>query len=283
MTPARPRRDRYVTWVWVMYAVLLALTVVTYWRLRPGQTYHFDDSGASGAVSRSITYLDYPVAIAAIGLVWAVRRDAVAIVATVLCAVAFLPSVVSQDDLRAQWVNLPAAVGVLVAVVATLTAPANPTARPLGRWRWAVLGLLALLSLPYVVAAAGGYGDHVPLLGHLMRGSQPTPGEPGLPSVHRGLHEGLFGAQLAATAVALSTRRLHRALGLYLALVLTYGTWIFVGDLWHEQVVKRGWSDTLVPNVLQPGLTAAWGALLVVALLVYELLFRSGDDRATSG
>lgn len=276
--PARESaHDPVVTWVWVMYALVLAMTVVTYWRLGRG-TYHFDDAGPSGAFSRSVTYLDYPVSIAAIGLVWAVRRGVVAVVTTLLCAVAFLPGVVSQDDLRAHWVNAPAALGTLLAVTVTLTASADPTRRPLGRWRWSALGLLALLSVPYLFAAAGLYGDHVPLLGHLIRASQPSPDEPGLPSVHRGLHEGLFGAQLAATAVALASRRLPRALGLYLALMLTYGTWICVGDLWHEQVVKRGWTDLRVPNVLQPGLTVAWGVLLAVTLVVYLVIFRHGPD-----
>ena len=52
----------------------------------------------------------------------------------------------------------------------------------------------------------GFYASDIPAAGWLWNAAAPTPGEPDLPSVHRGLHEGLFGAQLAVTALALSRR-----------------------------------------------------------------------------
>src|SRR6476619_2866180 len=110
--------------VWWLYVAVLAATAVSYYRLAPGMTYHFEDTGLSGAVSRSVNYLNYPVAIAAIALVWSCCRGRWAVLATLLCAVAFVPGVVSQDDLEAGWANVPAAIGVLLAVPLTMTA--NP-------------------------------------------------------------------------------------------------------------------------------------------------------------
>ena len=55
--------------IWLMYGLVAAVTAVTYWRLPAGGTYNFDDTGASGAASRVISYLNFPVAIAAIAIV----------------------------------------------------------------------------------------------------------------------------------------------------------------------------------------------------------------------
>ena len=108
----------------------------------------------------------------------------------------------------------------------------------------------------------------------MIQSRQPTPGEPGLASVHRGLHEGLFGVMLAVTALALSRRRVPTALALYLAVMLCYGIAVAANDGWHEQVVKRGWTDTTLPSVLTPKASAAWLALIVASLAVWALWFR---------
>jgi hypothetical protein len=45
-------------------------------------------------------------------------------------------------------------------------------------------------------------------------------------------------------------------------------------DGWNEQVVKRGWTATTLPNVLTPKLTVAWLGVLVAGALVHTLWFR---------
>jgi hypothetical protein len=137
----------------------------------------------------------------------------------------------------------------------------------------ALIGLLAVWSLPWVIAGVGLYAQDIPLAGLVIRSRQPTPGEPHLASVHLGLHEGLFGAMLAVTALVLSARRLPPALSLYLSLLLCYGVAVSANDGWNEQVVKRGWVDTKIPSVLSPSLSAAWAVVLVSALAVHLLWF----------
>jgi hypothetical protein len=46
-----------------------------------------------------------------------------------------------------------------------------------------------------------------------------------------------------------------------------------VNDLWTEQVVKRGWTNWEVPDVLQPKASLAWAAMLVAAGLIYFAFF----------
>lgn len=276
-TAGDPVRRNAVLAAWAVFGVVLALAIWTYWRLAPGATYHFEDSGVSGAASRSVTYLNYPVAIAALALVWLLGRSVLTIVTAALCLVAFLPGVVSEDDLQARWVNVPATVGVLLAACLTIAVALRDRRGgwPLGRGGTALLVLLLVVAVPYLVAAAGFYADEVPALGFL-RASQPTPGQPDLPSVHRGLHDGLFGLQLVAAAVLVSVARarLPRGLAPYLALVATYGAWIGFGDLWHEELYKAGYVDAKVPDVLRPAVTPAWGVLLLLAAVVYVVWFR---------
>ena len=256
-----------------MYGAVGVATLVTYWRLPPGATYHFDDTGWSGAGSRFVSYSNYPVALAAIALVGAVARGRLAWLAIALCAAVAAPGVVSQDDLTASWANAPAAMGVALAVWLTWWAPPPRRRVPLGSLRVALMGLLAVWSLPWVIAALGLYAQDVPLAGALIRSRQPTPGEPHLASVHLGLHEGLFGMMLAVTALVLSARRLPTPLSLYLSLLFCYGVAVSANDGWNEQVVKRGWVDTQIPSVLTPKLSAAWAVLLVCALAVHLLWF----------
>jgi hypothetical protein len=260
-----------IRWVWAGFGAVAVATAVTYWRLPAGATYHFDDTGASGAASRVVTYLSFPVALAAILVLLAVRRDRWAALAAVLCATAAVPGVVRTSDLTARWVNAPSAVGVVLALALGLRstsgggrggADAAPAVRP---WQGAAIAVLAVWSLPWLIAACGLYAQDLPLLGHLVRSSQPSPGNPSLASVHRGLHDGLFGAQLAATAVLLWRWRVPLALSAYRSLLAVYGLLVTAQDGWNEQVVKRGWSSTKLPDVLQPEASWAWLAILVVA------------------
>jgi hypothetical protein len=132
-----------------------------------------------------------------------------------------------------------------------------------------------------MAAALGLYASDIPAIGVLWNASAPTPGEPDLPSVHRGLHEGLFGAQLAVTALALSRLlaavrpyALRSGISVYLAVMLCYGVMVTAQDGWNEQVVKRGWTDTGLPNVLTPKLSLAWLGVLIAGALVHSLWFR---------
>src|SRR5690242_21856557 len=86
--------------VWLMCGLVAAVTAITYWRLPAGATYHFDDTGPSGAASRLISYLNFPVALIAIALVGAAVRGPMAWAAIVLCAAVALPGVVRSEERR---------------------------------------------------------------------------------------------------------------------------------------------------------------------------------------
>ena len=260
--------------IWLMYGLVAAVTAVTYWRLPAGSTYHFDDSGASAAASRVISYLNFPVALAAVAIVAAVARGRLMWVSIALCAAVAVPGVVSQDDLTASWANAPAVAGVVLAVWLTWSAPPPRRGLAWGTGRTVIAAVLAVCSIPWMIASIGLYAQDVPLLGHVIRSRQPTPGQPDLASVHLGLHEGLFGLMLALTALALSRRRVATALSLYLAVMLCYGIAVWAGDGWDEQVVKRGWVDTKLPTVLTPKPGLPWLVLLLASLAVWGLWFR---------
>src|SRR5436305_847489 len=256
-----------------MCGLVAAITAVTYYRVPAGKTYNFDDTGLSGAASRLVTYANFPVALIAIAIVWCTVRGPLALLAIALCAVVAVPGVVSQDDLTATWWNVPALIGVLLALRLTWGAPRRRDP-PIGRARWWIIGLMALWSVPWMLAASGLYAQDVPLLGHVIRSRQPTPGEPGLASVHLGLHEGLFGLMLVVTGLVLSRRRgLSTALSFYLALMVCYGVAVAANDGWNEQVVKRGWTDSQMPTVLNPKIGLPWLALIVAALAMPRFWF----------
>ena len=108
---------------WLVFVPALVVTMVTYWRLPPGATYNFNETGAKGAISRTVVELNYPVALAAIAMLAVSARwlrgwlRPLAVVAAVGCAVLAIPGVVSQDDLTARYRNLPAAMGATVALI----------------------------------------------------------------------------------------------------------------------------------------------------------------------
>jgi hypothetical protein len=267
-----------VTLVWGIFGVVLVAALVTYGRLPAGAMYHFTDSGLSGAVSRSIAYLVFPVAIAAIGVAWAVCATRTAALITLLCGVAFLPGVISSSDLTARWADVPPVVGVVITVVATLRA-SDAEDRPIGRVRWVLLGLILLCSVPWLIAAVGLYAEDLPPLGRILMSRDPTPGHHSLAAVHLGLHDGLFGAQLAATGIILSARRLNRALALYLSLMIVYGLMLAVQDGWSEQVVKRGWSHTDLPGSMQPSISIPWAVILAASFALHMVLTRLGPKQ----
>jgi hypothetical protein len=287
------RGTRELGLVLLVYVPALLITIVTYWRLPGGSTYHFDETGPGGAISRTIVELNYPVAIGAIALAWFIATRLagtlrwVAVGAAVACATVAVPGIVSQADLAARDRNLPAALGALVALGLTATVIAG-----VPELRWArhrtrgdtiriVLAIVMLvLAIPWIVALFGFYVSDVPGLGTVFRGAQPTPGQPSLASVHRGLHEGLAGVQLAITALLLS-----RCLGLlpagigrtlyslYVSLMLTYGVMVALQDGWNEQLIKRGVVSWDVPSVLTPELSVGWAIVIAAAVLIHVVWF----------
>jgi hypothetical protein len=56
-------------WSWLIYLAILPPALITYARLPPLATYHFNATGlVGGGLSRTVTELNYPVAMAAIPL-----------------------------------------------------------------------------------------------------------------------------------------------------------------------------------------------------------------------
>lgn len=299
MTDLRSSRSPAVGelgWSWLVYLAIVPPVIVTYTRLAPGATYHFDATGlVGGGLSRTLTYLNYPVAMAAIPLaaisfarIGGRRTGLWALVAVVLSLVAFVPGVNSVDDLTARWVNAPAAAGCAIALVLSIVAMrALGASLSPGRDGWDVVRValavvIGLWSVPWLFAAFGSYASDAPLIGHVYRAHQPTPGEPGLPSVHLGLHEGLAGAQMVLTALLLSRLlqtiegrpRLRASISLYLGLLLCYGAIVALNDGWNEQLVKRGTAGFQMPYLLTPKLEIGWALLLLAAVAVHLAWFR---------
>jgi putative copper export protein len=137
---------------------------------------------------------------------------------------------------------------------------------------------LPFASLPWIFANLGFYVGDVPGLRSLFTSKQivPEAGHPHLRAVHLGNHEGIDGVLLVVTAVVLirtlsqiANRARRTALSAYLSLLLVYGLVVALADGWHEQVVKRGWTTTKIPNVLHPAASAAWLGVLVAALALW--------------
>jgi hypothetical protein len=102
--------------------------LVTYSRLAPEETYHVSHDGLAGGLSRVLVLLNFPIALAAIGVVGVLlERGApcwLGVLAIALCAVTAWPGLVDQDDLDARLGNVVPALG--VALAAGLTARARP-------------------------------------------------------------------------------------------------------------------------------------------------------------
>jgi hypothetical protein len=258
--------------VWALVATFGILTLVTYTRLPPEELYNVSRDGIGGGLSRTLVYLNFPVAFVAIGvlLVCLERlRGAWAWVAgagIVLCAVAAWPGVLDQHDLDARWINAVPALGVVVAALATLVAPAG-AARPIGMVRPALAVGFALLSIPWFFAEAGFFGPDPILADEVPAGEEEA-------AVHLGGHHGTYGLILLLAALALSLAARRAVTTAVLALLLAYGAALALEDFWHEQIEKRGTVDWTFPSVLEPKLNAGWLGILVAAVAVELLWFR---------
>jgi hypothetical protein len=283
--------------VWLLFGLAAVAVFETYWRLPPSELWKVTGSGLEGGASRAFVFLSFSAAVAAPPVLAIVvdrlddRRAVVAaIVAFVLCATVAIPGVQTPNDLDAKWAQLPAVLGVVLSVVLTVWAMRRGREEPRrtslagDRLRLVVAAVLVFASAPYIAAELGFFLDGVPLLGWIFQ-TGAIKREPGTgflhAAVHHGHHHGLDGFLLAVSALLLSRLTgticrpvLRAATAVYLALMLVYALTNMANDLWTEQVVKRGWTDWQIPDVLQPSASAAWAAMIGVAVVFYFLLFR---------
>lgn len=295
---------REVVGLWLVYAVVAVAVWVTYARLPASDFYNVTGTGFRAGAARVLVLIGWPISIAAVALM-AVALDrllavplaertrrlavAAALAAMVLCATIAWPGVIDQADLDAKAANGVAAVGVGLCILLT---GVSLHRRGLGqkmpfttgdRIGVGVLALMGLVAIPWILANLGFYVADVPGLGHVYMSKQilPEPGHPHLHAVHLGNHEGLDGWLLAATALFLRRplrrvrpTRLRPVLGVYLAVMLSYGVLVAAGDAWNEQLVKRGWLDSELPGVLTPKLNSGWAILLAAAAVLYVIAYR---------
>jgi hypothetical protein len=268
--------------VWVLLGLQAAATLVTYSRLPPEALYNVDDAGdLAGGLSRALTVVNYPQALVAIALAAvAARPRALVGLAVALCALVAVPGVVDQDDLDARAVNALPALGVLLALTLTIAAARRRgvhfAAHAGGdRLRLALGALLLVLALPWLTAE---WGFHFP--GDVFLGEEmPESRDSGIAAVHLGFHHGYGGVVLAATALLLSRVPAGRALRAYFSLMLAYGLANALQDGWNEQLWKRGWVDTHLPDVIRPDLSWGWLVIVVAAAVVYAAWFRPAPRR----
>jgi len=303
---ARPQsvglRDVYV--VWLLFFLAATAVFVTYWRLPPSVLWKVHNTGFIGGAGRAFVFLSFSAAVAAVGILPIVvdrledrRADLLGLVALILCATVALPGVQTESHLDPKWSNLPAVLGVALAFLLTVWASRNGRrefSRTSARGdaaRLVVGGLSLFFAAPYIAAELGFFLDGVPVLGSIFITGAIRP-EPGAgyshAAVHHGHHHGLDGFLLVATALVLSRlvgsiRRpvLRTLTAVYLALLLVYGLTNQVQDLWTEQIVKRGWTNWEIPNVLHPSLSAAWAAMIACGLVIYALFLRPRRGRFT--
>jgi hypothetical protein len=297
--PARPQRaglsDVYVVWALFFFAAVAVFE--TYWRLPPSETWKVHNMGFVGGAGRAFVFLSFSCALAAIGVLPIVvdrledrRADFAGVAAFVLCLTVALPGVQTESHLDPKWANLPAVLGGAIAFGLTVWASRSgrrefPRASRRGDIARLIIGGISLFfAAPYIAAELGFFLDGVPVLGSIFITGAIRP-EPGAgyshAAVHHGHHHGLDGFLLTATALLLSRlvgsiRRpiLRTITAVYLALLLVYGLTNQAQDLWTEQVVKRGWTNWDIPEVLHPSLSAAWAAMIGCGLLIYVLFLR---------
>jgi hypothetical protein len=280
--------------LWGLFAAFGLAVFVTYARLEPEQLYSVSEQGFALGAGRLLVFLNYPVSLAAIAIAWlAAERIGelwalwAAGIATVLCAVTAWPGVVDQHDLDAKPINIVPAIGVLIAFGLSLRAPWERVGRlPLDPVRLVVGAVVWLFASVWIAAALGFYFPGDFFLGEeLRRGGDGRLG----PAVHLGQHEGLDATLLVTSSLVLTRYRPRFPVLWLLGLGFVYGLAVEWRDFWFEQIVKRGWTSWNPPQVLTPRLSAAWVALVILAVAVAVLVRRlegpprpAGDPRRTS-
>src|SRR4249919_3462166 len=158
---------------WVLWGLVALGVWETYARFPAAELYNVTGTGFAAGAARTLVFLSWPVAIAAVALVvvaadrllagsipgWG--RAATVLAATaaiVLCATIALPGALDPNDLDARAANVPAAVGVLLALLVTLAAVGvRGTGRraPLtggDRLAIAAVPLLVIVAIPWILA-----------------------------------------------------------------------------------------------------------------------------------
>ena len=286
--------------VWLLFLVIATEILVTYWRLPAHELYHVSGTGLSGGTSRVLVFSNYPIALVAIAILALLYErlpnratQGAAIGGVVLCAL--VPAVVDQADLDATVGNALPAIGVLIALVLTALVGRNGVAwsgrQPGDSLRVVVAAAALFIALPWMFADLGFFLDRVPALGNLFQTSVHPHGA-SLPAVHHGHHHGMDGVECVLSAALLSrvvpsvrNTRLRVATGLYVALMAAYGIGNLANDAWGEQVVKRDWTTWKIPSVILPGVTVAWGIIILGTLVIYAAAVwwsrRSARERLT--
>jgi len=270
---------------WAAWGAIAFAVLVTYSRIDPADTYNVSRHGLVGGLSRSLTLVNFPIALVAIALaliaVAALPRTAWWVAGPAIALCATIPWFVDQGDLDARWVNVIPAFGVLIAGGLTAAATSRVGRSFAPRLRGDRLRVIAaivvlLLSLPWVTAELG---FHFP--GDLFLGEELGRESDGreIAAVHLGHHHGTDGALLFVTALLLSRIRVPRGrlritVSGYLGAMLAYGAVNCAQDFWHEQVVKRGWTDVGIPSALLPGARPIWLVIVVLAALATLALLR---------
>jgi hypothetical protein len=265
--------------VWALCGVIALTILVTYSRIPHEELYHVSGDGLSGGLSRMLVFWNWPAALiatAVLGIVVErVRRPFLAVLALVLCLFIAVPGVLDQADLDAKWINVVPAVGVLIVLSLSVAAARSGGVAGWGsprgdRLRIAAFAVLAFVSLPWFFAELGFY-----IPGGVFLASEVHGGEA---AVHLGEHHGFVGLQVIAAMLLLS-RELPRlragwrrtALAAWMSGLIAYGLGNIANDAWGEQVVKRGWTDSVLPSVVRPSVNWMWLVVLAVGAAIFLL------------
>ena len=270
--------------------------LVVYSLVEPSRLRHVSHSGIVGGLSRALVHFGYPVSVVAIALILLAaaglprRAWCVGVPALALCAFVAWPGVVDESDFDAKPINVVPAIGVVLAVSLTIAAARRAgTAfspwRDGDRWRIVAAVVALVVSLPWLFAELG---VHFPPWPFLTDQPYREPHEPVTAAVHLGHHHGFAGTLFFLAALLLSRpfiagARLRAVYGFLVSLLLVYGATNVAQDFWHEQVVKRDWSDFDIPTAIRPRLHVIWLLMLGGAAVVYALGFARGDSAAASG
>jgi hypothetical protein len=290
---SRPPSQGEALAVWAIVALDVLAVLVTYARIDPSDLYSVTHEGIAGGLGRALVQLDFPhvagvaipIALLALDVLprraWLVGAPAIA-----LCALFAWPGVVDADDLDPKAINAIPALGVVPVAGLTVAAARQAGARFAPRRsgdgvRVAVAIAVVLVSLPWITAELG---FHLPGGVFLTDDRYAEPGEGLTAAVHLGHHHGLLGALLVLFALLLSRPRLAhlnlgRAYSLLVSALLAYGAANLVQDFWHEQVVKRGWTEHDIPSVTTPRVAVVWVLVVAGTALAYALGFARGAER----
>jgi hypothetical protein len=276
---------------WALWAAVTLAVLVTYSRLDATELYNVSHEGLAGGLGRAVVLLNFPIALVAVALallaVAALPPTAWLIAGPAIALSAVVPFAVDQDDLDVRWINAIPALGVVLALsltfASTRRAGATFASRRAGDpLRLVVAALVLVFSLPWIAAELG---FHLP--GDVFLGEELYREEDGrlFAAVHLGHHHGGDGTMLVLTALLLSRvpirpgalRILYTG---YLGMMLAYGAVNLVQDLWHEQAVKRGWTDLDIPSALLPGARPIWLVIVVLAVVATGVLLREDEGGA---